>query len=137
MRLPICRSAANSPRASVSKKIGSIEGQSAGRPTGVFLPFKGQPAQGHSGIKHMADGSYWILTDNGAGAKANSPNFMLYLNQWPQMRNTPCRCDGVGVTFHYPPYKGGPLDSGLITGGWLRAACPRKQSPHLMMGAVS
>ena len=64
------------------EKIGSIEGQSAGRPTGVFLPFKGQPAQGHSGIKHMADGSYWILTDNGAGAKANSPDFMLYLNQY-------------------------------------------------------
>ena len=64
------------------EKIGSIEGQSAARPTGVFLPFKGQPLQGHSGIKHMADGSYWILTDNGAGSKANSPDFMLYLNQY-------------------------------------------------------
>ena len=64
------------------EQIGSIEGQSAGRPTGVFLPFKGQPAQGHSGIKHMADGSYWVLTDNGAGSKANSPDFMLYLNQY-------------------------------------------------------
>ena len=64
------------------EKIGSIEGQSAGRPTGVFLPFKGQPVQGHSGIKHMADGSYWLLTDNGAGSKANSPDFMLYLNQY-------------------------------------------------------
>ena len=60
----------------------TVEGLSAGRPTGVFLPFKGQPLQGHSGIKHMADGSYWILTDNGAGAKANSPDFMLYLNQY-------------------------------------------------------
>jgi hypothetical protein len=64
------------------EKIGSIEGQSAGRPTGVFLPFKGQPAQGHSGIKHMADGTYWVLTDNGAGSKANSPDFMLYLNHY-------------------------------------------------------
>lgn len=64
------------------EKIGSIEGLSAGRPTGVFLPFKGQPAQGHSGIKRMADGSYWLLTDNGAGSKANSPDFMLYLNQY-------------------------------------------------------
>lgn len=64
------------------EQIGSIEGQSAGRPTGVFLPFKGQPAQGHSGIKHMADGTYWVLTDNGAGSKANSPDFMLYLNQY-------------------------------------------------------
>jgi hypothetical protein len=64
------------------EKIGSVEGLSAGRPTGVFLPFRGQPIQGHSGIKKMADGSYWLLTDNGAGAKANSPDFMLYLNQY-------------------------------------------------------
>lgn len=64
------------------ENIGSVEGLSAGRPTGVFLPFKGQPVQGHSGIKHMADGTYWLLTDNGAGSKANSPDFMLYLNQY-------------------------------------------------------
>jgi hypothetical protein len=64
------------------EKIGSVEGQSAGRPTGVFLPFKGQPVQGHSGIKRMADGSFWILTDNGAGSKANSPDFMLHLNHY-------------------------------------------------------
>jgi hypothetical protein len=62
--------------------IGSVEGLSAGRPTGVSLPFKGQPVQGHSGIKRMADGSYWLLTDNGAGAKANSPDFMLFLNHY-------------------------------------------------------
>ena len=63
-------------------KLASVEGVSAGRPTGVFLPFKGQPVQGHSGIKRMADGSYWLLTDNGAGSKANSPDFMLYLNRY-------------------------------------------------------
>ncbi|QIL82757.1 esterase-like activity of phytase family protein [Diaphorobacter sp. HDW4A] len=65
-----------------AEKAGSVEGQSNGRPTGVSLPFKGQPLQGHSGIKRMADGSFWILTDNGAGAKANSPDFMLYLNHY-------------------------------------------------------
>lgn len=64
------------------EKVGSVEGLSAGRPTGVALPFKGQPLQGHSGIKHMPDGSYWILTDNGAGSKANSPDFMLYLSRY-------------------------------------------------------
>jgi hypothetical protein len=64
------------------EKPGSVPGQSAGRPTGVSLPFKGQPLQGHSGIKKMADGSFWVLTDNGAGAKANSPDFMLYLNHY-------------------------------------------------------
>jgi len=62
--------------------LGTVEGRSAGRPTGVSLPFKGQPIQGHSGIKKMADGSFWILTDNGSGAKANSPDSMLYLNRY-------------------------------------------------------
>lgn len=64
------------------EKIGSVEGMSFDRPTGVFLPFKGQPIQGHSGIKRMPDGTFWLLTDNGAGSKANSPDFMLYLNQY-------------------------------------------------------
>lgn len=30
----------------------------------------------------MPDGSYWILTDNGFGSKANSPDAMLYLNRY-------------------------------------------------------
>ncbi|GLK84537.1 esterase-like activity of phytase family protein [Ancylobacter defluvii] len=62
--------------------IGTVEGKSAGRPTGVSVPFKGQPLQGHSGIKVMADGSFWIITDNGMGAKANSPDSALYLNRY-------------------------------------------------------
>ena len=62
--------------------LGSVEGKSANRPTGVSVPFRGQPVQGHSGIKHMPDGSYWVLTDNGFGTKANSPDSMLYLNRY-------------------------------------------------------
>ena len=62
--------------------LGSREGKSAGRPTGVKFPFQGQPIQGHSGIKHMPDGSYWVITDNGFGSKASSPDSALYLNQW-------------------------------------------------------
>jgi len=65
-----------------TEALGTVEGMSYGRGTGVSLPFKGQPLQGHSGIKRMDDGSFWILTDNGAGAKANSPDFMLYLNHY-------------------------------------------------------
>jgi hypothetical protein len=64
------------------EKLGSVEGLSGGRPTGLSVPFKGQPVQGHSGIKRMADGSYWILTDNGFGSKANSPDAMLFLNRY-------------------------------------------------------
>ncbi|MFK8251602.1 esterase-like activity of phytase family protein [Ancylobacter terrae] len=62
--------------------VGSVEGKSGGRPTGLSVPFKGQPLQGHSGIKVMPDGSFWILTDNGMGAKANSPDSALYLNRY-------------------------------------------------------
>jgi hypothetical protein len=61
---------------------GTIMGTSNGRPTGVLLPFKGQPLQGHSGIKRMPDGTFWIITDNGFGSKANSPDAMLFLNQY-------------------------------------------------------
>ena len=65
-----------------NEKNGSFEGRSAGRPTGVFLPFNGQPVQGHSGIKKMADGTFWVLTDNGFGAKANSPDAALFLSHY-------------------------------------------------------
>ena len=43
--------------------VGSVMGKSYERPTGVSLPFKGQPLQGHSGIKVMPDGSFWVLGD--------------------------------------------------------------------------
>jgi hypothetical protein len=62
--------------------IGTIEGTSGDRPTGVKLPFRGQPLQGHSGVKRQPDGTFWVLTDNGFGAKANSPDAMLYLNHY-------------------------------------------------------
>ncbi|PLC49692.1 glycerophosphodiester phosphodiesterase [Pollutimonas subterranea] len=62
--------------------LSSVMGKSADRDTGVSLPIKGQPLQGHSGIKVMADGSVWILTDNGFGNKANSMDSMLYLNHY-------------------------------------------------------
>ncbi|MDR2326283.1 MAG: esterase-like activity of phytase family protein [Acidovorax sp.] len=65
-----------------TRTLASVEGQSNGRPTGIKLPFDGQPLQGHSGIKRMADGSFWIITDNGAGSKANSPDFMLHLSRY-------------------------------------------------------
>lgn len=63
-------------------QAGTVEGRSNGRPTGVKLPFNGQPVQGHSGVKKMSDGSFWVLTDNGFGSKANSPDSMLYLNRY-------------------------------------------------------
>ena len=61
---------------------GTVMGKSFERPSGVSIPFKGQPVQGHSGVKVMPDGSFWILTDNGFGSKANSPDAMLFLNRY-------------------------------------------------------
>ncbi|MGP9812231.1 esterase-like activity of phytase family protein [Rhodopseudomonas sp. NSM] len=61
--------------------VGTVMGKSKERPTGVSLPFKGQPLQGHSGIKTMPDGSFWVLTDNGSGSRYNSADSMLYLNR--------------------------------------------------------
>jgi len=61
---------------------GTVEILDDGRPTGVKLPLAGVPLQGHSGIKRMPDGTFWVITDNGFGAKANSPDAMLYLNHY-------------------------------------------------------
>ena len=62
--------------------IGTVMGKSFERPTGISLPLKGHPQQGHSGIKKMPDGTFWIITDNGFGSKANSMDSMLYLNHY-------------------------------------------------------
>ena len=88
--------------------LGTVEGKSAGRPTGVSLPFKGQPLQGHSGIKKMPDGSFWILTDNGAGAKANSPDFMLYLNHY-KVDFASGKLHNLGTVFLHDPDKKVPF----------------------------
>lgn len=90
------------------EKIGAVEGMSANRPTGVSLPFKGQPLQGHSGIKHMPDGTFWVLTDNGAGSKANSPDFMLYLNHYKvDFKNG--KLQRLGTVFLHDPDKKVPF----------------------------
>lgn len=54
-----------------------------GRPTGISLPFIGQPVQGFSGIKPVQGepGAYWVLTDNGFGSKKNSPDALLMFHK--------------------------------------------------------
>ena len=42
---------------------------------------RASPLQGHSGIKVMPDGSFWVITDNGMGSRYNSADSMLYLNR--------------------------------------------------------
>ncbi|MGI6246295.1 MAG: esterase-like activity of phytase family protein [Pseudochelatococcus sp.] len=60
----------------------SVEGINDGRPTGIRFPFKGQPVQGHSGIKADRDGTFWVITDNGSGNKANSPDSGLFFHHY-------------------------------------------------------
>jgi hypothetical protein len=67
--------------------VGTVPGHSyispaaALRKTGMATPFKGQPVQGFSGIKSMKDGTFWVLTDNGFGAKRDSGDAMLMFHQ--------------------------------------------------------
>ena len=53
------------------------------RPTGIMLPSKSQPQQGLSGfaMTKAEDGSIYVLTDNGFGSKANSPDAMLFFHR--------------------------------------------------------
>jgi hypothetical protein len=83
---------------------GTIEGRSRGRPTGVKLPFNGQPVQGSSGIKRMPDGTFWVLTDNGFGNKANSPDAMLFLNQY-RLNFDKGTADRLATVFLHDPDK--------------------------------
>ncbi|MFC7399656.1 esterase-like activity of phytase family protein [Chelatococcus sp. GCM10030263] len=62
--------------------VGTVPGMAGARPTGLSLPFEGQPVQGFSGIETMPDGTFWVLTDNGFGSKANSPDAMLTLGHY-------------------------------------------------------
>ncbi len=67
--------------------VNSVPGDTGGmhgkRPTGLSVPFDGQPLQGFSGfaMNKAEDGSFYTLTDNGFGAKANSPDALLYFHK--------------------------------------------------------
>ncbi|CAN7233960.1 esterase-like activity of phytase family protein [Rhizobium sp. LjRoot258] len=64
-----------------TEALGSVPGKDGVRVTDLKLPFDGQPIQGFSGIKTMPDGTFWTLSDNGFGSKANSSDAMLFLHQ--------------------------------------------------------
>jgi hypothetical protein len=61
--------------------LGTLPGKDGARITDVKLPLDGQPIQGFSGIKTMADGTFWTLSDNGFGSKFTSSDSMLFLHQ--------------------------------------------------------
>jgi hypothetical protein len=58
---------------------GPPSGTAIGGPVinGIPTPFASQPVQGFSAILPAGPGSYWVMEDNGYGAKANSADFLL------------------------------------------------------------
>ena len=60
----------------------------APRPTGISLPLAKQAIQGFSGAKRLSDGTFLVVSDNGFGTKANSPDAMLMFHRLcPDWRN--------------------------------------------------
>lgn len=68
-------------------EVGTVPGDTGvmhgKRPTGLSLPFQGQPLQGLSGFAMTLaeDGSTFVLTDNGFGGKGNSPDALLFFHR--------------------------------------------------------
>ncbi|WP_182086201.1 esterase-like activity of phytase family protein [Aureimonas sp. ME7] len=63
-----------------TEDLGTVPGKDGVRPTGFGLPVEGQAVQGFSGIRRMADGTFWTLSDNGFGSKATSSDAALMLH---------------------------------------------------------
>ena len=63
--------------------MGDVGAAYGSHPTGISLPFLGQPVQGMSGfaMNRAADGSVFTLTDNGFGTKVNSPDALLFFHR--------------------------------------------------------
>lgn len=63
--------------------MGDVGAAYGGHPTGISLPFIGQPVQGMSGfaMNRAEDGSIFTLTDNGFGAKLNSGDALLFFHR--------------------------------------------------------
>ncbi|ABD06029.1 conserved hypothetical protein [Rhodopseudomonas palustris HaA2] len=87
---------------------GTVMGKSKERPTGLSLPFSGQPLQGNSGIKKMDDGSFWVLTDNGFGSRYNSADAMLFLSHL-KIDWAGSKVDRVATVFLHDPDKKVPF----------------------------
>ncbi|CCQ59424.1 Glycerophosphoryl diester phosphodiesterase [Crocosphaera watsonii WH 0402] len=65
-------------------------GNAVTNPTnGRNTPFDEQPVQGFSGVQFAEDGTYWFLSDNGYGSKANSADYLLRIFQVDPNFQTP------------------------------------------------
>jgi hypothetical protein len=63
-------------------------------------PFPGQPVQGFSAVNEAGHGAFWVMCDNGFGAKENSGDFLLRVYrldpQWETAGGGPGRVDVEG-----------------------------------------
>lgn len=68
-------------------QIGALKGTTSlahkdfPRATGYSMPIAGQSVQGFSGIRSLGGGEFVVLTDNGFGSKANSPDAALMFHR--------------------------------------------------------
>ncbi|MCU4181332.1 esterase-like activity of phytase family protein [Bosea sp. BH3] len=88
--------------------VGTVMGASGGRPTGLSTPFAGQPVQGFSGIRSLGNGEFLVLTDNGFGGKANSPDAMLFFHRL-KADFAGGRIERLATTFLHDPDKKVPF----------------------------
>jgi hypothetical protein len=69
-------------RIELPESVPALNGSGASaRPTGLALPFRGQPVQGISGLAPAGDGAWWAIADNGFGNRANSADALLMLHR--------------------------------------------------------
>jgi hypothetical protein len=94
--------------------VGSVMGDTGAshgkRPTGISLPFEGQPLQGMSGfaMNRAADGAIFVLTDNGFGNKVNSTDALLFFHKIAPDFGTGA-VKVVGTVFLHDPEKKVPF----------------------------
>jgi hypothetical protein len=85
----------------------------AGPINGVSVPFVDkQPVQGFSAVLPAEPGSYWVMEDNGFGAKANSSDFLLRVYH---------------MTPHFKTAKGG--DGSVTVGDFIQLRDPGGEIP--------
>jgi hypothetical protein len=85
----------------------------AGPINGVSVPFVAkQPVQGFSAVLPAEPGSYWVMEDNGFGAKANSSDFLLRVYH---------------MTPHFETAKGG--DGSVTVGDFIQLRDPDGKIP--------
>jgi hypothetical protein len=87
----------------------------AGPINGINVPFASQPVQGFSAVLPADDGSFWVMPDNGYGAKNNSADFLLRVYH---------------VTPHFKRARGG--DGSVTVGDFIQLSDPDHKIPFAL-----